>query len=155
MKEVRIVSWCDHEGHEINENDPVAQREEATQSFQVSVDGEKPYEIDLCDEHALPFIEVFTVLEERGTMLPATTKKKKQGVKPPGSNKGGRQPENLPNPPCPDCGRGPFRDRSALGSHSREIHGKALIDLLPPEQLGITNRLRLAERATEAEAQAS
>lgn len=152
MKEVKVVAWCDDEQHE--QDDEMA---EATNSFTVSVDGDKPREVDLCDEHALSFIEVFTVLEERGTIVdPPKPKKKQPRLKVDGTPaRGGRQPEDLPNPPCPECGR-QFHDRKALGTHSREVHGKKLIDLLPPELLGISDRKRLEKRAREViEAQAS
>ena len=142
MKEVKIVAWCDHEDH----TRPDRPRE-ATNSFAVTVNDVGPREVDLCDEHALPFIEVFTVLEDVGTFV---TKRKGN----PGNKGGGRVKENLPNPPCPDCGE-QYKDRHALGAHSRETHGKKLIDLLPPEQLGISARKQLARRAQEREAQAS
>lgn len=156
MKEVKIIAWCDHEEHEEElVGDPLT---EATNSFTVAVDDGKPYEIDLCDDHALPFIEVFTVLEERGTTVTSAPKKKKQQprMKLDGTPaKGGRQPEDLPNPPCPDCGT-QFSSRKALGTHSRHVHDKRLIELLPVEQLSISDRIRLEKAAEqEAETQAS
>lgn len=149
MKEVKIVAWCDHEEHEF-----VDTPAEATNTFKVAVDDGYPREIDLCDEHVTPFIEVFTVLEERGTTI--TGAAKKPGPKSPGVKKGGRKHENLPNPPCPDCGQ-QYTSRESLGSHARDQHGKTLAELLPVHQLSISDRNRLerkaaAEKAVETQA---
>lgn len=122
MKEVQVISWCDHEAHDEGE------RVSADQSFTLTVLDGTPYEIDLCDEHAMPILEALTLMEERGTKV--VQPRKKRG--PAKDSTGVRPKRAYPNPPCPECGH-EATTRKALMQHARHRHGKGIRELLGEE----------------------
>lgn len=114
-KEVLIVSYCDGE-HE--------HRTEASHEHTLTLDGEQPVELDLCDGHE-QLMESVRALVDRGTPV-------KRGAKPKPAktmaSRPGPKPSNeylsCPEPGCTGGGKG----RVGLAQHVMRVHGKGLAD---------------------------
>lgn len=119
MKEVMIVAYCDgnHEG-----------RTPSAVERTVTIDGSKPVVLDLCGECDKAILALLTLMEQ-GAVVPrreaqaaakAPTPKKKKDKK---SEKSDDEDHT-----CPDCGH-KSPNRTALGQHLRNRHGKGFRDL--------------------------
>ena len=104
VKQITITGICDggHEG-------PVVTSIEHT----LSLDGSKPVAVDVCEECEDLFVRLRKMMEN-GTEVPVRSQRSK--------------PSRRPSPStCPECGH-VSPNRSALGQHCRQHHGKGLRD---------------------------
>lgn len=104
MKQVHVTAFCDGADHE--------ERTPAIIERTVRVDRGDPVVLDLCEGCDKTFIDLL-VLMERGAP-PA-----------PDHSRPSRLRGSGLSTTCPECGK-PSKTRSALGQHTRKIHGKGL-----------------------------
>lgn len=96
-----IVAWCDPH---------MADDEQVPgKSFQIALDGQKPVEVDLCEQHEKEFLTpLLLLLGEVGQPVVEPTAKVK-----------------VKRFTCPECQKG-LSSRDSFGKHLRNQHGKGL-----------------------------